>query len=125
MVQDKSCMFRLFNALGDDTDRKERVCSQSPAGVAQVRTHVGHKIVPLNPFVKNTRGVTPRRGTCSLRVRRRYSRLPEAAVMRADTGADNGVVHAVDQVILPERFLYSPRRRGHATLSTLRDSRLQ
>ena len=33
-------------------------------------------------------------------------RVDEATVTQADVAADNGVVHAVDQVILPERFLY-------------------
>lgn len=34
-------------------------------------------------------------------------RIDEATVIQADIEADNGVIHAVDQVILPEKFLYS------------------
>ena len=33
-------------------------------------------------------------------------RVDEATVIQADIAADNGVVHAIDQVILPERLLY-------------------
>ena len=33
-------------------------------------------------------------------------RVDEATVTSADIEADNGVIHALDQVILPERFLY-------------------
>jgi uncharacterized surface protein with fasciclin (FAS1) repeats len=33
-------------------------------------------------------------------------RVDEATVRKADIEADNGVIHVIDQVILPERFLY-------------------
>ena len=33
-------------------------------------------------------------------------RVDEATVIQADIAADNGVIHAIDQVILPERLLY-------------------
>jgi uncharacterized surface protein with fasciclin (FAS1) repeats len=33
-------------------------------------------------------------------------RVDEATVRKADIEADNGIIHVVDQVILPERFLY-------------------
>ena len=33
-------------------------------------------------------------------------RVDEATVVQADIAADNGVIHAIDQVILPERLLY-------------------
>jgi uncharacterized surface protein with fasciclin (FAS1) repeats len=33
-------------------------------------------------------------------------RVDEATVRNADIEADNGIIHMVDQVILPERFLY-------------------
>ena len=34
-------------------------------------------------------------------------RVDEATVIQVDIEADNGVIHAIDQVILPERFLYA------------------
>ena len=34
-------------------------------------------------------------------------RIDEATVIQADIEADNGVIHAIDQVILPEKLLYS------------------
>jgi uncharacterized surface protein with fasciclin (FAS1) repeats len=33
-------------------------------------------------------------------------RVDEATVRNADIEADNGIIHVIDQVILPERFLY-------------------
>jgi uncharacterized surface protein with fasciclin (FAS1) repeats len=33
-------------------------------------------------------------------------RVDEATMRNADIEADNGIIHAIDQVILPERFLY-------------------
>jgi uncharacterized surface protein with fasciclin (FAS1) repeats len=33
-------------------------------------------------------------------------RVDEATVRKADIEADNGIIHVIDQVILPERFLY-------------------
>ena len=33
-------------------------------------------------------------------------KVDEAHVIQADLVADNGVIHVIDQVILPERFLY-------------------
>lgn len=33
-------------------------------------------------------------------------RLDKASVVEADIEADNGVIHVLDQVMLPERFLY-------------------
>lgn len=33
-------------------------------------------------------------------------RLDEATVVRPDIAADNGVIHGLDQVMLPEKYLY-------------------
>lgn len=33
-------------------------------------------------------------------------RLDEATVVQADLAADNGIIHALDQVIVPEKYLY-------------------
>lgn len=33
-------------------------------------------------------------------------RLDEASVVESDIEADNGIIHVLDQVMLPERFLY-------------------
>lgn len=33
-------------------------------------------------------------------------RLDEASVVEADIEADNGIIHVLDQVMLPEKYLY-------------------
>ena len=33
-------------------------------------------------------------------------RLDEASVVESDIEADNGIIHVLDQIMLPERFLY-------------------
>ena len=85
----------VLNKLLDDTDNlkkvltyhvvADKVVGRDVAGMSRLTTVEGSDL-----SIDNSDGV----------------KVDEATVTQTDIMADNGVIHAVDTVILPERFLY-------------------